>query len=120
AEYVRVPHAASSLYRLPPDVDSRAAAVLSDIFPTGLECGVLNGRVQPGGTVAIVGAGPVGLTALMTSQLFSPALLVVVDTNNARLATAEKLGAHYTVNPATEDAGKAILAVTEEIGRAHV
>jgi alcohol dehydrogenase len=72
AEYVRIPHADSSLYKVPEDVDPKALVMLSDIFPTGFECGVLNGKVAPGSTVAIIGAGPVGLAALITAQFYSP------------------------------------------------
>ncbi len=68
AEYVRTPHADTSLYHLPPDADEEAMVMLSDILPTGFECGVLNGKVEPGDTVAIVGAGPIGLAALLTAQ----------------------------------------------------
>jgi len=72
AEFVRIPHADSSLYLIPEGADEAALVMLSDIFPTGLECGVLNGKVSPGGTVVIVGGGPVGLAALITAQLYSP------------------------------------------------
>jgi alcohol dehydrogenase len=70
AEYVRIPHADTSLYRLAPGADEAAMVMLSDILPTGFECGVLNGQVKPGDTVAIVGSGPIGLAALMTARLF--------------------------------------------------
>jgi alcohol dehydrogenase len=70
AEYVRIPHADNSLYHLPADADEEALVMLSDILPTGFECGVLNGKVQPGNTVAIVGAGPIGLAALLTAQFY--------------------------------------------------
>jgi hypothetical protein len=73
AEYVRTPHADTSLYHLPPGIDEEALVMLSDILPTGFECGVLNGKVAPGSTVAIVGAGPVGLAALLTAQFYTPA-----------------------------------------------
>jgi carbon storage regulator CsrA len=79
AEYVRIPYADTSLYALPPEADDEAATMLSDILPTGLECGVLNGQVTPGDIVAIVGAGPVGLAALLTAQLYSPAEIVMID-----------------------------------------
>ena len=75
AEYVRTPHADTSLYHLPPDADEEAMVMLSDILPTGFECGVLNGKVEPGDTVAIVGAGPIGLAALLTAQFYSPAAI---------------------------------------------
>src|SRR4029078_3731578 len=70
AEYVRTPFADTSLYPIPAGSDEEALAMLSDILPTGFECGVLNGQVQPGGTVAIVGAGPIGLGAPLTGPLF--------------------------------------------------
>jgi alcohol dehydrogenase len=73
AEYVRIPHSDGSLYHFPKGGDEEALVMVSDILPTGFECGVLNGQVKPGDTIAIVGAGPVGLAVLMTSQFFSPA-----------------------------------------------
>jgi alcohol dehydrogenase len=73
AEYVRIPHADTSLYPIPEGTDEDALVMLSDILPTGFECGVLNGKVAPGSTVAIVGAGPIGLAALLTAQFYSPA-----------------------------------------------
>ncbi len=72
AEYVRIPHADTSLYRLPENLDEEALVMLSDILPTGFECGVLNGKVAPGSSIAIVGAGPIGLAALLTAQFYSP------------------------------------------------
>jgi alcohol dehydrogenase len=73
AEYVRIPHADTSLYPIPKSADEDALVMLSDILPTAFECGVLNGKVEPGSTVAIVGAGPIGLAALLTAQFYSPA-----------------------------------------------
>jgi len=93
AEYVRIPHADTSLYHVPDSADEEALVMLSDIFPTGFECGVLNGKVEPGSSVAIVGAGPVGLAALLTAQFYSPAQLIVIDTDENRLAVAHELGA---------------------------
>ncbi|KAG9236764.1 chaperonin 10-like protein [Amylocarpus encephaloides] len=98
AEYVRIPHADSSLYPIPSGADESALVLLSDIFPTGLECGVLNGKVQPGSTVVIVGAGPVGLAAMITAQLYSPSLIIMVDTDPNRLEVARSLGAHEVVD----------------------
>lgn len=98
AEYVRIPHAASSLYKLSDKVDLPSAVMLSDALPTGLECGTLNGKVKPGSTVAIIGAGAVGMSVMMTSMLYSPSLLVMVDLDESRLAMAKRLGAHQTVN----------------------
>ncbi|MCK7517242.1 MAG: hypothetical protein MZV64_05720 [Ignavibacteriales bacterium] len=71
AEYVRIPHADTSLYHIPKGVDEEAVVMLSDILPTGFECGVLNGQIKPGDTVAIVGAGPIGLATLLTAQFYS-------------------------------------------------
>lgn len=110
AEYVRIPNADSSLHRIPDEVDEKALVMLSDILPTGLECGVHNGKVQPGGTVAIVGSGPIGLAALMTAQLYSPSLLILVDKDANRLKVAKQLGAHHTVDP--EHAEKVIKELT--------
>lgn len=77
AEYVRIPHFDTSLYPISEGLDEEALVMLSDVLPTGFECGVLNGRVAPGSTVAIVGAGPIGLAALLTAQLYSPAEIII-------------------------------------------
>tara|TARA_B100000700_G_scaffold241315_1_gene268486 strand:- start:7473 stop:8504 length:1032 start_codon:yes stop_codon:yes gene_type:complete len=93
AEYVRIPHADNSLYPLPKEMDRAAAVMLSDILPTGHEIGALNGEVTLGDTVAIVGAGPIGLAALMTSRFYSPARIIMIDPDENRLAMAKQLGA---------------------------
>jgi alcohol dehydrogenase len=98
AELVRVPHAETSLYALPESADEEACVLLSDIFPTGFECGVLNGQVKPGDSVAIVGAGPIGLAALLTARLYSPASILMIDPDPNRLATAHALGADETLS----------------------
>lgn len=98
AEYVRIPHADTSLYKLPQDIDYNAIVMLSDILPTGYECGVLNGKIQPGNTVAIVGAGPIGLAALLTAQFYSPAQIIMIDPDDHRLEIAKRLGATAIVN----------------------
>lgn len=98
AEYVRTPHADSSLYPVPEGADEEALVMLSDILPTGFECGVVNGKVQPGGTVAIVGAGPIGLAALLTAQFYSPAQVIMIDLDDNRLACAKRFGASATIN----------------------
>jgi alcohol dehydrogenase len=116
AEYVRIPHAASSLYLIPPAANEEALVMLSDIFPTGLECGVLNGKVNPGSTVAIVGAGPVGLAALITARLYSPSLIIMIDSDINRLETAKKLGAHYTIDPTNGEAAKNVKSITDGKG----
>lgn len=97
AEYVRIPHADNSLHRLPKDMDRAAAVMLSDILPTGHEIGALNGEVGLGDTVAIVGAGPIGLAALMTSRFYSPARIIMIDPDENRLAMAKQLGATDTI-----------------------
>src|SRR5205814_7441487 len=98
AEYVRIPHADNSLYPIPAGADEEALVMLSDILPTGFECGVLNGQVKPGDTIAIVGAGPVGLATLLTSQFYTPAEIIVIDLDENRLALAKTFGATATVN----------------------
>lgn len=116
AEYVRVPHATLSLHRLPASIEPRHAVALSDALPTGLECGVLGGNVQPGQSVVIVGTGPVGMAALLTARLYTPALIVMVDLDETRLATARALGAHATVNSSTPGAQEQLRALTDGQG----
>jgi alcohol dehydrogenase len=117
AEYVRIPHADTSLYRLAPGADEAAMVMLSDILPTGFECGVLNGQVKPGDTVAIVGSGPIGLAALMTARLFSPAQVVMIDLDPKRLEAARALGATSLVSSAD---GRAVEKVMDLTGGAGV
>src|SRR5262245_35419289 len=100
AEYVRTPHADTSLYSIPQGADEEALVMLSDILPTGFECGVLNGKVAPGSTVAIVGAGPIGLAALLTAQFYAPAEVIMIDLDNARLGVASQIGATRTIHSA--------------------
>ena len=116
AEYVRVPHADTSLYPIPADADEEALVMLSDILPTGFECGVLNGKVQPGSTVAIVGAGPVGLAALLTAQFYSPARIILFDLDDNRLEVATRFGATDVVNSADGKAADAVKALTDGRG----
>lgn len=103
AEYVRIPHADTSLYPIPAGADEDALVMLSDILPTGFECGVLNGKVAPGGTVAIVGTGPVGLAALLTARFYSPAEIIAIDLDDNRLAVAQRFGATLTINSSKAD-----------------
>ena len=112
AEYVRIPYADTSLYLVPKGVDEDALVMLSDILPTGFECGVLNGAVKPGDTVAIVGGGPVGLAALLTAQFYSPAEIIMVDLDDNRLEVARKLGATQAVNSGDGKAAQKVLALT--------
>ena len=116
AEYVRIPYADNSLYPIPAGADEEALVMLSDILPTGFECGVLNGQVKPGDTVAIVGAGPVGLAALLTAQFFTPAEIIMIDLDDNRLGTAKKFGASQTVNSGTGDAVAAVMGLTGNKG----
>jgi len=116
AEYVRTPHADTSLYPLPADIDEEAIVMLSDILPTAFECGVLNGQVKPGDTIAIVGAGPIGLAALLTAQFYSPAVIVMIDVDPNRLNVAEQLGATWIVNSADGMAIERVMALTGGLG----
>jgi alcohol dehydrogenase len=99
AEYVRIPFADNSLYALPTSIADESVLCLSDALPTGFEVGVLAAKVQPGETVAIVGAGPVGLSVLMTAQFFTPSVIIMIDTDDQRLEAALQLGATHTINP---------------------
>jgi len=116
AEYVRTPHADTSLYRIPDGADEEAIVMLSDILPTGFECGVLNGKVAPGSTVAIVGAGPIGLATLLTAQFYSPAEIIMIDLDDNRLEVARRFGATKTVNSGSENASQRVKAMTDGRG----
>ena len=112
AEFVRIPHADTSLYRIPDGADEEALVMLSDILPTDFECGVLNGKVQPGSTVAIVGAGPIGLAALLTAQFYSPAEIIMIDLDDNRLEVAKRFGATAAVNSADGKAVETVMKMT--------
>ena len=116
AEYVRVPFADNSLYPIPAGADEEALVMLSDIFPTGFECGVLNGQVKPGDTVAIVGGGPIGLAALLTAQFYSPADIIMVDVDDNRLEVSKKFGATKVVNNSDGKAAGKVMALTGNRG----
>jgi alcohol dehydrogenase len=116
AEFVRTPHADMSLYAIPDGADEEALVMLSDILPTGLECGVLNGRVQPGSTLAIVGSGPIGLAALLTAQFYSPAEIIMIDLDDGRLATAKRFGATAIINSSDGKAVDAVMKLTAGLG----
>jgi alcohol dehydrogenase len=112
AEYVRIPHADSSLYRIPEGADQEALVMLSDILPTGFECGVLKGKVQVGNSVAIVGAGPIGLAALLTAQFYSPAEILMIDLDENRLRVSKRFGATNTINATYGKASETIMRLT--------
>lgn len=116
AEYVRIPHADTSLYHIPEGADKEALVMLSDILPTGFEVGVLNGKVKPGDVVAIVGAGPIGLAALLTAQFYSPAEIIMVDLDENRLEVSKEFGATDTVNSGNENAVDKIMELTNGKG----
>jgi len=114
AEYVRIPHADNSLYPIAAGASEEAMVMLSDILPTGHEMGVINGCVKPGDTIAIVGAGPIGMSALLTAQFYSPARIYMIDLDENRLEQAKKFGATDTIHTGKEDAMKRILAETKD------
>src|SRR5579863_61850 len=112
AEYVRIPYADNSLYPIPAGADEEALVMLSDILPTGFECGVLNGQIKPGDSIAIVGAGPVGLAALLTAQFYSPADIIVIDMDDNRLNVAKTFGATQLINSSVGKASEKVLKLT--------
>lgn len=116
AEYVRIPHADTSLYPIPEGADEETLVMLSDILPTGFECGVLNGRVQPGGVVAIVGAGPIGLAALLTAQFYSPAEIIMIDLDDNRLKVGKRFGATAGINSTDGNAVETVMKMTNGRG----
>ena len=116
AEFVRIPFADTSLYSIPNDADEDAMVMLSDILPSGYECGVLNGSVKPGDTVAIVGAGPVGLAALLTAQFYTPASIIVIDLDDNRLEVAKQFGATALINSTDGKAVEKVMALTSGKG----
>ena len=116
AEYVRIPFADNSLYPIPAGADEEALVMLSDILPTGFECGVLNGQVKPGDSVAIIGAGPIGLAALLTAQFYSPAQIIMVDNDDNRLQIARSYGATQVINNSLGNAAEKIMVLTGHRG----
>lgn len=116
AEYVRIPYADTSLYKIPQGVDEDALVMLSDILPTGFECGVQNGKIQPGSTVAIVGAGPIGLATLLTASFYAPSEIIMIDLDENRLEVAKRLGATATINTGKEDAVAKVMQLTNGKG----
>ena len=116
AEYVRVPFADGSLHKLPEGVSDEAAVMLSDILPTGFEIGVRNGRTKPGDVVAVVGAGPVGLSAIMTAGLYGASRIIAIDLDQNRLEQAKTFGASDGVNSGEADWKDAVYAMTDGFG----
>jgi alcohol dehydrogenase len=116
AEYVRVPYAENSLYKLPPGVADEQAVMLSDILPTSFEIGIQAGRVKPGDTVAIVGAGPIGLAAIATAGLHGAATIIAIDPDEGRLAKAREFGATDAVNPNASSWINDVMALTDGDG----
>jgi alcohol dehydrogenase len=116
AEYARVPFADNSVYKVPEQLTDEQVLFLSDILPTAYEVGVLNGKVAPGDVVAVVGAGPIGLAAILTASLYTPGRIVAIDLADGRLESAQQFGADVTINNGREDAVSQIMALTDGLG----
>ena len=112
AEFARIPFAETSVYKIPAELTDEQVLFLADILPTAYEVGVLNGKVEPGDTIAIVGAGPIGLAAIMTARLRSPAKIIAIDLDDGRLARALDFGADVVINNGTEDALARVMELT--------
>ena len=111
-----VPYAETSTYVAPAGVSDEELLMLADILPTGYEVGVLNGAVQPGDVVAVVGSGPIGLSAIMGARLFSPSHVVAIDLADTRLEAAKRFGADVTINNGREDPAEIIGSLTDGLG----
>jgi alcohol dehydrogenase len=116
AEYVRVPFADTSTYPVPVGVSDEHILMMSDILPTGYEVGVLNGKVEPGDVVAVVGAGPIGLAAMLGARLFSPSHIIAIDLADSRLDAAKQFGADVTINNSSQDALEIVREMTDGLG----
>jgi len=116
AEYARVPFADTSVYKVPEGLSDEQVLFLADILPTAYEVGILAGRVEPGDTVAIVGAGPIGLAAVMTAKLYTPAHIVAIDLDDSRLECARAFGADVTINNGSDAAVAAVMELTDGLG----
>jgi alcohol dehydrogenase len=116
AEYARVPFADNSVYKVPDELSDEQVLFLADILPTAYEVGVLNGMVSPGDVVAIVGAGPIGLAAILTATLYTPMRIVAIDLADSRLESAMRFGADTTINNGREDACAQVMELTEGLG----
>ena len=116
AEYARVPFAENSVYKVPEQLTDEQVLFLSDILPTAYEVGVLNGKVSPGDVVAVVGAGPIGLAAILTASLYTPGRIVAIDLADGRLRAPGEFGADITINNGREDALAQIMELTDGLG----
>lgn len=116
AEFVLIPFADNSLYAVPAGADEEALVMLSDILPTGFECGVINGQIKPGDTVAIVGGGPIGLAALLTAQFYSPAEVIMIDVDPNRLEVAKSFGASTVIDNTDGKAIEKVMGLTKNRG----
>src|SRR5947199_8347762 len=116
AEYAPVPFAETSVYKVPDGLTDEDVLFLADILPTAYEVGVLNGRLEPGDTLVVVGAGPIGLATIMTAKLFTPARIVAVDLADSRLEKAREFGADVVINNGRADAVAEIMALTDRLG----
>jgi alcohol dehydrogenase len=116
AEYARVPFADNSVYKVPDELTDEQVLFLADILPTSFEVGVLNGMVSPGDVVAIVGAGPIGLAAILTARLYTPGRIVAIDLADSRLESARRFGADTTINNGLQDAVEEIMELTDGLG----
>ena len=116
AEYARVPFADNSVYKVPDDLTDEQVLFLADILPTSYEVGTLNGQVKPGDTVAIVGAGPIGLAGILTTQLYTPGSIIAIDMADSRLEGAKRFGADITINNSRENAVERVMELTGGLG----
>ena len=116
AEFARVPFAETSVYKIPEELTDEQVLFLADILPTAYEVGVLNGKVEPGDTIAVVGAGPIGLATIMTARLRTPAKIIAIDLDDSRLARALDFGADVVINNGAEDAIARVMELTDGRG----
>jgi len=116
ADYVRVPFADNSTYPAPAGIADEELLMLADILPTGYEVGVLNGRVAPGDVIAVVGAGPIGLSAIMGARLYSPSHVIAIDKADTRLEAAKQFGADVIVNNSVQDPADVVAELTDGLG----
>src|SRR5436190_5857631 len=116
AEYARVPFADTSLYKIPAELSDEQVLFLADILPTAYEVGVLNGGVGPGDTIAVVGAGPIGLATVLTAKLYTPGRIIAIDLADSRLEKARELGADVTINSGEDDALERVMELTAGLG----